>query len=98
MATLRQHIPSFVEGFEPKVAELSTVEDLNSIDWVRQHREDPEFYRFSLSDRLLMAEFENGDRWWVVGILSEPLPGLPDWKMTVAGEERVHAWNRGEVS
>lgn len=62
------------------------------------------FHRWSLADRgtqrqTLMAEFDHGDKWWVVAFLTSDEPiDLPEWQMTDAGREKVARWNRGETS
>jgi hypothetical protein len=76
--------------------------------WARREKDGTvtrgvfKFYRFSQSTEhgatpTLMAEYDNGDRWWVIGYMSAPLDGLPEWRMTEAGKARVEKWNRGEL-
>jgi hypothetical protein len=86
MPTITQYFPDFCEGFEKHTATVKSVEDLDRIEWIRSWRRDPAFYRFSLSLKrgdggrpLLMAEFDGGKIWYVVGRLSEPLEGLSMW-------------------
>lgn len=77
-----QHVPDFVDtGQSPRAAQASTLSELLAIDWVKTWEEDGQFSRFSLADGcLLMAEYSNGARWYVVATLSEPeLYGLPVW-------------------
>jgi len=84
MTELKQHIPPFFDGFEPKLERIETAADLDGVDWLQSWRRHPDFYRFSVSReagrmKLLMAEFEKGRKWYVVGILSNDLPDLPAW-------------------
>lgn len=81
-----QHVPTFVEC-EPKKGEFSTLEELLNIDFVKYFSTEKDFYRFSVSNlkvsHLLMAEQENGLRWWVVGNLidaEEIISQLPEWE------------------
>jgi hypothetical protein len=83
--TLKQYIPGFAGGWQPEVATVVTLADLDRIPWVHMWREHPEgFYRFSVS-RLngkpaLMAETAFGLKAWTVGVFDLPIKGLPDWQ------------------
>lgn len=84
MTEIKQHFPAFCEGFDAKLERIESAADLDSIEWIRSWREDPGFYRFSVTRdpdylKLLMAEFDQGRKWYVVGILSNDLPDLPAW-------------------
>ena len=64
--------------------EFTSLEDLLQKDWI-QRRKTPSngwtFFRFSISDgKLLMVEYNEGSIYYVVGFLSEPVAGLPEWK------------------
>lgn len=86
MNQIRQHIPGFVDGIEPAEATFSTLDELLSVPFVARFREivDPgkPFHRFSYSEdgNLLMAEYDEGRSWWVVGYLREAVDGLPNWE------------------
>jgi len=60
------------------------------------------FHRWSIADPhndpTLMAEFDNGDRFWVVAYLrsDEPIP-LPEWHETENARLHRERWNRGEI-
>jgi hypothetical protein len=77
-----QHVPGFVSGVEPNVAQVATTADLLALPWIKQYekRGDPPFFRFSQSDGLLMAEYGDGKKWWVVARLSGDPVDLPEWK------------------
>lgn len=75
---IRQYRPAFFEGFEIETAEFSTVEELESIPFVKRHTNAGDHHRLSLTkDNTLMAEFEGGKRWLVVGFIAEGRPDLP---------------------
>ena len=85
MPTIKQHIPNFVSGIEPETHEWTTLPELLSIPFVARFRDDYSFEHFAFSPSgdhwLLMAVYEGGHRWWVVGYLDE-LPreeGLIPW-------------------
>ena len=87
MPLARQHIPGFCSGIEPQEVTVESVEDLARLEWIRSWRDDPGFYRFSMSPRvpgwhsaLLIAEFQEGRQWWVVAYLKDTIPGLPLWE------------------
>lgn len=80
MNKIKQHIPGYVAGVKRRVAEFETLEQLLDIPWVKLMKDRPGFHRFSLSGDRLMAEFQQGRLWFVVGYLDEPVEGLPVWK------------------
>lgn len=83
---IRRHRPGFVEGY-PDEEEFATVHELVALELVHSWTKLDGFYRFSQSisrdpaQFLLMAEFNGGSRWHVVGYLDRPLPldQLPKW-------------------
>ena len=76
-----QHRPAFFEGFENEVIEVNTKEELLNIKFIKNFSEQPNFYRYSITDNCLMAEFENGKKWWVVAHLEDfDSLDLPKWQ------------------
>lgn len=90
MIHLSQHIPGFVDGVTPHIARVETQAELLATPWVAQYKDffvGKPFYRFSLSRDplslpLLMAEFDEGRHWWVVGLVKEGADELtlPTWE------------------
>lgn len=80
MNSILQYRPAFFEGFKNERADFDTVEELMKVPFVKGFSEDENFFRFSVSGDHLLAEFRNGDEWWVVGTLKEPVDGLPEWR------------------
>jgi hypothetical protein len=90
--TITQHLPAYFTGFSKKVVAFETLDDLLEIPFVANFTTLPDFYRFSLwredadprfgvpAQVRLMAECENGRRWWVVGRIDGTPPDLPTWK------------------
>lgn len=86
---LRQHIPSFLEmgEVESTVSEGETLYDLINIELVRRYQHG-DFYRWSIYKTAdiyaLMAEFDKGNRFGVIGYLSgdveECINQLPTFK------------------
>lgn len=95
MRTFKQHIPPFVDGYEPQIFQFEKLEDLLSYDLVARNKEREDFHQFSLSDNYLMVEYKNGDEWWVLGFIDD-ISGLelPKWQMSETGRRRVKEWNR----
>lgn len=63
-----QHIPNFVDGTEPKIAEFDSVEDLLEVDWVKSYLEWEEadmFVQTRERDCLMVANKDH-TWWWVV--------------------------------
>lgn len=84
MNTITQYRPAFCEGFENEVVSFSTLDELMAIPFVKRFSDDKGFHRFSLcpdSDNILMAEYNNGFNWWIVGRFQSPVPELPKWEV-----------------
>ena len=88
---VRQHIPNFFSGFEPQEAEVDSLEELQALEFIQRWTIEPSFYRFSIErnyhpetqTHLLMAEMDQGKKWWVVAYLSgaaDRLEHLPEWR------------------
>ncbi len=88
---VRQHIPaSWDSALREAVAEVNSMEELLALEFVQRWTTDPSFYRFSASIEtytdnnchLLMAEMDEGKKWWVVAYLTGPtdlIEHLPKW-------------------
>ena len=83
MPKICQYFPSFFEGFTPIVQEFKTRDELLAVPFVAQFAKDSRFHRYSVAGKTLMAEYENGQRWFVVGTLESVAEasdlGLPKW-------------------
>lgn len=67
-----QHIPGFVSvETPPQRVPFKTTEDLLNIDTVVRFSKDPKFSHFAISDNCLMAIYDEGRKWWVVGYLDD---------------------------
>jgi hypothetical protein len=76
----RQHIPAFCEGFDPQIAEVNSTEELLELNSVSQWRYNfKDFYRYSIDDNHLMAELDEGRKWYVVGYVRGNVE-LPKWE------------------
>ena len=88
MGHIRQHVPGFVEGCDPKSGDYGTLDELLALPWVARWRDiAPQFTRFSrTTDGHLMVEgVENAKPWWwVVGYVrdkdDEAFLSLPVWR------------------
>ncbi len=89
MSKIRQYRPNYFSGFENETKEFSSLKELLSIEWVDSFRNQPDFHQFSInnpsshsrSEYTLMAEYKNGNEWWVVGFIDENeiIKELPIW-------------------
>jgi hypothetical protein len=75
MFRIKQHIPNFASGIEPDVLDFSTKDELLKIWFVESYSKDPDFSSFALSDYvegvvLLMAIYDKGKRWRVIGYIT----------------------------
>ena len=92
-AAIKQYRPGFFTGYENEVKSFNSLEELFAIEFVNNftknpiNEPDPRFHKFSKSTpsedtTILMAEYEEGKVWWVVGYLSdadEIVKELPLW-------------------
>ncbi len=65
---------------EPETTDFNNLDELLNIDFVKSFAEQDGFYQYSYSNNLLIAECDNGKKWWVVGLLPEGNVGLPKWE------------------
>ena len=88
MASIKQHIPNYVSGVDPETVEFNTLSELLDISFVKHWRDwtDRSFHQYSVCEEswgtVLMAEYNNGTKWWVVGYLKDTNRvelGLLDW-------------------
>jgi hypothetical protein len=84
MSTIKQHLPGYVTGFENEVGTFTTTTELLAIWFVACFGRIDGFYRYSLSREnditRLMAEYDAGTKWWVVGQIEGEPPDLPIWQ------------------
>ena len=80
MAKIKKYRPGYFSGFKSEVIEFSSLNEMLAIDWVRDFSNDKNFYRFSISNTLdenykynLVAEYESGYAWWVVGCVDSDI-------------------------
>jgi len=84
-SSIEQHIPESIETDDPPIiAQFITLAELVAIPFVANFQAEPNFFRFSIEKygihALLMAEFDTGRRWLVVGLITGPQPDLPAWE------------------
>jgi hypothetical protein len=91
MPTIEQYCPSFFIGFEKATVEFKNLAELMAIPFVSAFSErspfpkGQPFHRYSVSrydagNLVLMAEYNDGFTWYVVGYLSDDIKELPNWK------------------
>lgn len=89
MIHLREHIPSFVDiDRPPHEATVVTVAEMLDLKFVRPWKDQENFHRFSVSrastGNVLMAEVDEGRRWYVVGFIEAgDVSELPEWRVVV---------------
>lgn len=85
MYKIKQHIPSYVSGFEPEVSSFSSLKELLTIPWIKKYKEvkNKAFCEFCYDDSFLMVIYNRGLNWWVVGRFLDPINfeefGLTSW-------------------
>jgi len=83
MIVITQHIPNFIDTWPRVTDAVINMENLFKVDWIKKFSEQEGFHRFSISDDLMMAEYNEGKKWFVVGRFNNPNPifiDLPDWE------------------
>jgi len=89
---ITQYFPNFVSGFEPEIVKFDDAEELKEIEFVKRWSDDDEFLKYSISEDdfyhsygycHLMAELDNGKKWFVVGKITGDVNklDLPKWEM-----------------
>lgn len=75
---IKQYRPSFFSGFEIQQNRFETLEQLLNIEWVKKFSKYENFYRYSIdlaehyeTSHTLMAEYKNGNEWWIVGFIDK---------------------------
>ena len=85
---IKQYRPAFMDFDEElEIVSFATLEELTAIPWVKTFTEfpvrDQPFHRFSMSEygdaHMLLAEYDDGYIWLVVGFLRDKVEGLPRW-------------------
>jgi len=80
---LTQHRPAYFSGYEDEKFEFETLYELNQLEWVKGFAAHDGFCGWQIArdeERLaLMATYEQGTRWFVVGYLEKDIQHLPDW-------------------
>ncbi len=77
MIRFRRHVPNYIDAPIPEIQEFDSVESLLEDEKVQWFKTQPEFHKYSQSENYLMAEYENGKRWWVVGRVEGDITSLP---------------------
>jgi hypothetical protein len=81
MNKFTQHIPSFMDGFEPRVYEFESTEQLLSYDFFKSIAQRPKFSHFAMHRSHLMEISDEGFHWWVLGRIEHPEEmDLPQWE------------------
>lgn len=85
-----EHVPGFVTGIEPNVADVATTAELLALPWVKQYEQAPDpaysFHRWVQHHGHLMTEYNGGAVWFVVAYLSGDPVELPEWDEATALE------------
>lgn len=76
MNHIKKHVPCFVDVEQSSDEnDFETVDELLNIPWVKRWEIPMDghiFYRWTKSGDLLVAEYDNGEFWWVVGYIRIP--------------------------
>jgi hypothetical protein len=65
----RQHVPKFIDTKQKLASSANTLEDVLAISWVKSWTKSTEhsFYMWVKIGKSLIALFDEGTYWWVVG-------------------------------
>jgi hypothetical protein len=84
MNTIRQYRPASIDNDQKSIVEFTTSEELFAIPFVAHFTTIENFYRFSFfpGGPALMAEYDGGRRWYVVGYIGGlfNLEDIPIWE------------------
>lgn len=95
-----KHIPNCVDTSDENLPiEFSTLEELLQIPFVKKFADDGTFYRYSMNEEHLMAEYNNGYEWWTIGKLEGvPTPLLPQAEFKYTEEDIQRKKEQAEAS
>ena len=75
-----QREPGFSDIGKPQRFEFNDLEELLNQNYIKSWSNNPKFYRYSLSDDMLMCELDDGKAWWILGYIEHPEQlTLPRW-------------------
>lgn len=93
MNKIKQYRPGYFYGFENQEIIFNTEKELLEIDFVKNFSNEPNFFHFAISTinkkrkddktekHYLIAVYENGSTWWVVGTLDNVIDlEIPLWE------------------
>lgn len=100
IVVFRSHRPGFIDtGAPPSVAEVTSLEELLAVEQIARWKQNEKFSGYALSiveplpwskkapEHHLMATYNEGKEWWVIGYLSDTSKnlGLPVWEQGKPG-------------
>lgn len=72
---IREYIPGFYSGFESRISEFNTKEELLDIDWIKCEMENNDFSGYMVDGCYLMETFNYNTNkepsWYVIGIFDD---------------------------
>lgn len=113
MATIqfREYIPGYCDGVTPRRVGAVGQAELLATPWIASRisgdlvarngeiRHKP-FHRFSLDDDTLIAEYDDGHSWTVLGYIEHGREhvNLPKWVMHPDAKIAIREWNKGNTA
>jgi hypothetical protein len=84
---IKQYVSAFTDRRNALTVDYFDIKSLLNINFVKHYSEQENFFRYSITENVvehsdeivLMAEFNNGKNWYIVGYLSDKVR-LPEWK------------------
>lgn len=81
MIKVKQHIPDYCEGFTRETVVAATTVEMLKTELFQRFSDSPMFTCFELADRnSVIAVYQEGLQWWVVGFVIEGTLELPRWR------------------
>lgn len=74
------YLPAFVVLSDPVETLVFESEEALLASKIPQRFVGADFSGFEFSDDLLMATYNEGREWWVVGFVHPPMTSIPKWK------------------
>jgi len=82
---IKQYRPAYFSGYENKTNNFNSLDELLNIEWVKSFSEYKDFFRFSIEiaderekNHTLLAEYKNGESWYVIGFIDKDTCKLSD--------------------
>ncbi len=81
MNSFRQRVPNYIDAPKPDPHVFNTLEELYADPHINNYMSKPDFSHLAIDGDYLMAIFDEGYKWWVLGFIENPDDiDIPKWE------------------